>query len=71
MEFSSDLIIGSVLLALSVYTLVARQVAPGHFAKLEAMKQQWGDKKGVALHIFGYTLLPFVAGSLMLFNELS
>lgn len=71
MEITTDLIIGLVLVIFSLYTLVARQIAPNHFAKLKPMKEYWGEKKGVAIHIFAYTVIPMVAGLLMLFNEFS
>ena len=71
MEFSFDMILGAGMIIFGLYTLVARQVAPEKFAKLEPMKKTWGPKAGFAVHFIGYTLLPIVAGTVMFISSFS
>ena len=44
------------------YTAYIRQKDPSKFGKLEAMKKFWGEKAGLAIHFFGYTMMPIVFG---------
>ncbi len=63
-----NLIFGVVFLAMGVVTLVGRIVAPDHprlFAKLGPMRERWGYRGGTALHVVSYTVVPLVAGGLM------
>lgn len=71
MSITFDCMIGATLVAFSVYTLIARQFFPKHFDKLEPMKRYWGRKKGMAIHIIAYTVIPLIGGALMMYNELS
>lgn len=71
MELSTDLIFGGLLVAFAVYSIFARIFAPHHLGKLEPMKEKWGKTGGLVMHVVAYTLLPLVAGGLMLFNELA
>jgi hypothetical protein len=36
---------------------------PSLFKKLSHMKQFWGEKTGVVVHIVAYTIVPIVIGS--------
>ncbi len=45
-----------------VYTLIIRITAPDKFSKLKAMKDLWGDKVGLAVHVIGYTVVPIMVG---------
>lgn len=69
MEISTDLLLGSVMIMFGLYTLIARQVAPQQFAKLEPMKEKFGQKGGLAVHVIGYTLLPIIGGSVILASQ--
>ena len=66
MDISTDMVLGVALLLFGLYTLIARQAAPNSFSKLELMKERWGEKGGTAIHIAGYTLLPLLAGTIIL-----
>lgn len=39
-----------------------RHKAPEKLKKLEAMNKFYGEKKGLMIHWFFYTILPIVAG---------
>lgn len=67
---STDLLLGSGLLAFGVYSIVARVFFPGQLGKLEPMKKMWGENAGLLVHIIAYTVLPLVAGGIMVFNAL-
>lgn len=54
--------IGCLALGYGIFTAVWRVIHPEKFKKLEAMKRQWGEKGGMAVHVIGYTLLPVVIG---------
>ncbi len=71
MSITFDCMIGAILVAFSIYTLLVRQFFPKHFDKLEPMKQYWGHKKGMAIHIIAYTAIPLIGGTLMMYNELN
>lgn len=68
---STDLLLGGLLVAFGVYSIFARLFAPHHLGKLEPMKKMWGERGGLVMHIAVYTVLPLVAGGLVLFNELT
>jgi hypothetical protein len=63
-----DQTIGYLLIGLGIYSLIGRFIWPHHFAKVQAMKDKWGAKRGLALHVFAYTVLPIVCGTLMVFK---
>lgn len=71
MTFTFDLAVGAALIAFAIYTLLARKLAPSHLTKLEPMKRRWGRKQGQIIHLISYTIIPFVGGSLLLFNDLT
>jgi hypothetical protein len=51
--------------------LVARHMRPAMFAKLEPMKEKWGPRTGVAIHIVGYTIMPIVFGAFAVMTGLA
>lgn len=57
-----SLILGIAIFIYGVYTFIMRQKAPEKLKKLEAMKKFYGEKKGLMIHWFFYTILPIVAG---------
>ena len=60
--------IGFFAVVFGLYTLVARQIAPHQFAKLEPMKEKFGDKGGFVVHFLGYTLMPLIVGIVLLYQ---
>ncbi len=69
MELGINSIIGIGLLLYGSYKLIMYRFAPEKLAKLESMKQEFSTKKAAYLFIFGYILLPFVAGLLILTRD--
>lgn len=63
---SYQLIIGVAALAFGVATIYLRIQHPEKLWKLEPMKRAWGEKKGRAIHVLSYTVLPLVVGSVLL-----
>ena len=63
MEIGINLILGSATILYGLYTLIARQIAPEKFAKLQTMEEKYGIKMARSIHIIGYTVIPIVAGA--------
>jgi hypothetical protein len=66
----TTLIIGLVVLAFGVCTLIIRIKWPQKFSKLNAMKEKFGEKAGTAIHTISYTVLPIVAGIIFIVSGL-
>jgi hypothetical protein len=58
----TTLAIGLFALVFGVCTFYVRVKNPEKFGKLNAMKEKYGDKTGVAIHTISYTVIPIVAG---------
>ena len=54
--------LGLAMIAYGVTTIVLRATRPHFFRKLEPMKQFWGARTGLAIHVVGYSVAPIVAG---------
>ncbi len=61
---------GAVLFGL--VTLVVRIAAPDSklLSKVEPLKERWGPRAGLALHVVAYTVVPLVVGSLLLMRAM-
>ena len=66
MALSINLILGAGLIIYGLYMLVRRQVAPQKIEKLQALIESHGAKTGHSIHIAGHTIVPLVAGVLLL-----
>ena len=44
-----------------------RKSAPENIRKLQEMIERNGEKMGHSIHLFGYTIMPIVAGLLLLY----
>jgi len=64
------IIFGFLAICFGIYILMMRRKSPEKFGKLKAMKEYWGDEKGTTIHIIGYTIIPIVAGLILLFSSL-
>ncbi len=69
MEYSLNLILGVLAIAYGVYSYIQRKTAPEKIAKLQIMIERNGEKMGHSIHLFGYTILPIVAGILILMAQ--
>jgi hypothetical protein len=54
--------LGLAMVAYGVTTIVLRATRPHLFRKLEPMKQFWGARTGLVIHVVGYSVVPIVAG---------
>jgi hypothetical protein len=63
--------VGALAIGFGAYTGWARFAKPEQFAKLEAMKKQWGEKAGLAVHFVAYTALPIVFGILLVMQGMN
>ncbi|MDH3631604.1 MAG: hypothetical protein OER98_10840 [Gammaproteobacteria bacterium] len=64
---SFNFIIGVLAIAYGVYSFIQRKIAPEKIEKLQVMIERNGEKMGHSIHLFGYTILPIVAGLLLLY----
>lgn len=68
MSANFNFILGVLAIAYGLYCFVQRKMAPEKIEKLQAMIERNGEKMGNSIHLFGYTILPIVAGLLILFS---
>ena len=66
MDISLNFILGSLAIFYGLYSYVQRKTAPEKIEKLQTMIERNGEKMGNSIHMFGYTILPVVAGILIL-----
>ncbi len=58
----TTVLIGSAAAIYGIVTIALRINKPKSFKKLEAMKDRFGEKGGMAIHVIAYSLLPIVFG---------
>ena len=68
MNIPFNLILGILAIVYGLYSYKQRKVAPEKIEKLQSMIERNGEKMGHSIHLFGYTILPIVAGLLLLFS---
>ena len=66
MSSELNLILGVLAIIYGVYSFIQRKVAPEKIEKLQSMIERNGEKMAHSIHLFGYTILPIVAGVLLL-----
>jgi hypothetical protein len=67
MDMGINSILGVLAIVYGLYSFIQRKGAPEKIEKLQTMIERNGEKMGHAIHLFGYTILPIVAGLLLLF----
>ena len=67
MDISINFIVGVLAIVYGLYSFIQRKVAPEKIVKLQTMIERNGEKMGHSIHLFGYTILPIVAGLLLLY----
>jgi hypothetical protein len=68
-NISINSIIGLLAIVYGLYCFIQRKTAPEKIEKLQTMIERNGEKMGNSIHLFGYTVMPIVAGLLLLFAE--
>jgi hypothetical protein len=66
MDISVNFVIGVLAILYGLYSFYQRKTAPESIKKLQIMIERNGEKMGNSIHLFGYTILPIVAGLLLL-----
>jgi hypothetical protein len=64
-------LVGAAAIAFSLFTLIARVKKPRLFRKLQPMKDHWGPRAGVAIHVVAYTIVPLVFGVVTVLSGLA
>ena len=59
-------LIGAAALGFGIYTAYIRATNPAKLGKLDAMKKQWGEGVGTAVHVAAYSVLPVIFGIAMI-----
>ena len=67
MAISFNLILGLLAIAYGLYSYYQRKTAPEKIEKLQTMIERNGEKMAHQIHLFGYTIMPIVAGLLLLY----
>jgi hypothetical protein len=67
MSISFNLIVGVLAIVYGLYSFYQRKTAPENIKKLTIMVDRNGEKMGHSIHLFGYTILPIVAGLLLVY----
>ena len=66
MNSTFNLIIGLVAIGYGIFCYYQRKTAPENIAKLQELIERNGEKMANSIHLFGYTILPIIAGLLFL-----
>jgi hypothetical protein len=61
-NISLNLILGVLAIIYGLFSFYQRKTAPEDIVKLQTMIERNGEKMANSIHLFGYTLLPIVAG---------
>jgi hypothetical protein len=69
MKSEITLVFGLLAIGYGLYSYIQRKVAPEKIEKLNTMIERNGEKMGHSIHLFGYTILPILAGGLILFSN--
>jgi hypothetical protein len=67
MNIGINNILGVLAIGYGLYWFIQRKVAPQNIEKLQLLIERNGEKMGHSIHLFGHTILPIVAGLLLLF----
>ncbi len=67
MNISLNFVIGILAIAYGIYSYIQRKNAPEKIEKLQEMIERNGEKMGNSIHLFGYTIMPIIAGLLLLY----
>ena len=66
MSMDLNLLLGAIAIAYGIYCYLQWKVAPEKIDKLQTLIKRNDEKMGNAIYLFGHTILPIVAGLLLL-----
>ena len=61
-----NLILGVLAIVYGIYSYHQRKTAPEKIEKLQESIKRNGEKMAHQIHLFGYTVMPIIAGLLLL-----
>ena len=61
-----NLILGVLAIIYGLYSYYQRKTAPEDIERLQTMIERNGEKMGHSIHLWGFTIMPIVAGLLLL-----
>ena len=67
MNLGINFFLGVLAIVYGLYYFYLRKSAPENIQKLQLLIERNGEKLGHSIHLFGYTILPIVAGLLLMF----
>ncbi len=62
-----NFIVGVLAIVYGLYSFYQRKTAPENIAKLQEMIERNGEKMANTIHLVGYTIMPIIAGLMLLF----
>ncbi len=69
MSLSLNFVLGVLAIVYGIYSYIQRKTAPEKIEKLQTMIERNGEKMGHSIHLVGYTIMPIIAGLLLLFGH--
>ena len=66
MSSEINLLLAAGLIIYAAYHAVLRYLLPDKARRLQDMRAELGDQRGGGIHLFGYIIMPLVAGGLIL-----
>ena len=60
------MILGIFCIGYGIFSIIMRIKSPEKFGKLGAMKEKFGEKTGMLIHIVSYTVVPILTGVALL-----
>ena len=62
-----NFIVGVLAIVYGLYSYYQRKTAPENIAKLQESIERNGEKMANTIHLIGYTIMPIIAGLMLLF----
>jgi len=69
MDISLNLVLGVLAIVYGIYSYYQRKTAPENIERLQTMIERNGEKMGHSIHLVGYTIMPIIAGILLLIGH--
>jgi hypothetical protein len=67
MNMNVNFVIGVLAIAYGLYSYMRIKLSPGEIEKLQELIERNGEKMGHSIYLFGHTILPVVAGLMLLY----
>ena len=67
MNMNVNFVIGVLAIVYGLYSYTRIKLAPGDIEKLQELIERNGQKMGHSIYLFGHSILPIVAGLMLLY----